>query len=195
MATPEAKKIIQCSCGTKLSVPVSASRVMCPKCKQPLQVAPAPAMPSPPSPISASPARPSAPPPVPPPVPTGWFVALGKTKLGPLPRKDVAEMLANGRLQPSDMVLPPGTSRWTPAHSVEDLRPVTPPRSSPKTSKKWLLIGGIAGASFLLVGIVLFLLLRGGDSTPSPGPPISSPENPSNPARRKKTTSFQLFPS
>lgn len=49
-----------------------------------------------------------------------WHYALGKRKLGPFSLDEMKAMAADGRLQPEDMVLPPGAARWVVADTLPD---------------------------------------------------------------------------
>lgn len=63
-----------------------------------------------------------------------WHVAKGKTKLGPYTREQLKRLAQAGQLQPSDMVLPDGSAKWTQAITVAGLftRPQPPAAAPPK---------------------------------------------------------------
>ncbi len=48
-----------------------------------------------------------------------WYVAKGKTKLGPFSREQLQQMARTGQLAPGDMVLQEGSGKWIAAHSID----------------------------------------------------------------------------
>jgi hypothetical protein len=59
---------------------------------------------------------------LPPPV-SGWFYAVDRKKCGPVTREEVERLAAEGRLLPSDMVLPEGSTKWVSGGLIEGLFP------------------------------------------------------------------------
>lgn len=83
--------------------------------------APAPAAPSP---VAAPPPAASAPEkkaPAPAEPSKEWFYVRNKQKSGPLPLAELRAMVSDGRLAPSDMVLRPGSQKYSAAEDVEEL--------------------------------------------------------------------------
>src|SRR5262245_36051760 len=59
-----------------------------------------------------------------------WYVARDRKKIGPVAHGDLRELVASGRLQPSDMLLREGTTQWLQANSVPVLFPQARPAAA-----------------------------------------------------------------
>src|SRR5947209_8201442 len=76
-----------------------------------------------------------------------WYVAKGKTKLGPFSREQLKGLAQSGQLQPTDMVLPTGSPKWMPASAVAGVftrpqpaaaappKPTAPPKRAPSPKR------------------------------------------------------------
>src|SRR5207244_11899961 len=54
-------------------------------------------------------------------MPTNWYYARGKQRVGPVPFSPLQQLANSGQLQPVDMILQEGTPKWVPAGSVAGL--------------------------------------------------------------------------
>jgi uncharacterized protein (TIGR03067 family) len=52
-----------------------------------------------------------------------WFYAKDKKKCGPVSSESLHALLSRGEIQPTDMVLQEGATRWVPASSLREARP------------------------------------------------------------------------
>src|SRR5437016_2858360 len=62
-----------------------------------------------------------------PPEPT-WYYAQNKQKVGPVSLQRLRQLVTGGQLQPTDMVLQTGSSRWCPAGSQPEIFPPVRPK-------------------------------------------------------------------
>jgi uncharacterized protein YkwD len=67
-----------------------------------------------------------------------WFAAQGKQKVGPYELEQLRALVAAGRLRAEDMLLPEGSPRWVPAHSVTGLLPATPAAPAARRGRRLL---------------------------------------------------------
>ncbi len=57
-----------------------------------------------------------------------WFYAKDKKKQGPVSTEELHRLLTRGELQPTDMILQEGSTRWAPASSLLEAASNVPPR-------------------------------------------------------------------
>lgn len=60
-----------------------------------------------------------------------WFYSSSGKKTGPIPTEELLELIASGRLTPTDVVQRQGTQKWVPIISVEGLAPKAEPKGKP----------------------------------------------------------------
>src|SRR2546421_6283709 len=90
-----------------------------------------------------------------------YYTPNGKKKLGPFSSAQIKTLAASGKIQPDDMLLQEGSSRWTPARSVKGLFPAREHLAPPhKPVWPWLAFGG--SVALVTALIVMVILVFGG---------------------------------
>jgi hypothetical protein len=126
--------------------------------------------------------------------PAGWFFARGQRKGGPVSFPQLQQWAAAGKLLPSDRVLEYGGKEWRTADTVPGLfggpgnsnlsaaLPVAPPpgdeSAAPANPYLGMILIGVGGVVFLLLGLVLVVVCLMGDfgrsaQSPSPEDPMA----------------------
>jgi hypothetical protein len=114
---PKCKTMLQAS-------PEQAGKtIACPKCKTPMRVPSSPITQESPSEETVPPPSPAqaAPPPLPAPAQDIWFYALNGQQTGPVPVRELKELIRSGKIGPQDLVWKAGTAGWEPAGQVQGL--------------------------------------------------------------------------
>jgi hypothetical protein len=101
-----------------------------------------------------------------------YYTPNGKKKLGPYSSAQIKTLAASGKIQPNDMLLQEGSSKWMPAWSVKGLFParesIVPP---PRPVWPWLAFGG--GVALVTALIVMAILVFGGKRDAGEQPVVS----------------------
>lgn len=83
-----------------------------------------------------------------------WFYGRDAQKVGPLRLEQLQQLAAAGQLQPSDMVLQEGGTKWMAAKEIKNLFPGMPTQETGLLKKVFEFVG-VRGLVALIIGVVL----------------------------------------